>query len=239
MGREQELLQKYFREVPLFARVPPRHAALIRRDFVVRRVKKGEVIVMQGDGGTELFIVLQGRVRVFLLSAEGEEFTLGELGAGEHFGEVSLVDAKPRSATVVATTDTVLAALRRERLLAAIRDEPRIALELLASLAAIVRRATEREERLAFLGVRERLCHLFAAESASSGAQRRDGFVLLPKWTHRELSARIGASRESVTKALRALARDGLFREEREVYLVAPQICEDGDRLPPRRGRRA
>jgi CRP/FNR family transcriptional regulator/CRP/FNR family cyclic AMP-dependent transcriptional regulator len=229
VARELELLQKYFREVPLFRHLPPKHAAVILRDFAIRRVKKDEIIVSQEEPGTELFIVLQGRVRVALLSEEGEEFILNELGPGEFFGEVSLVDAEPRSASVIAEASTTLAALRRERLLAALRDEPQIALDLLAALACIVRRATERERQFAFRDVRQRLCRYFSRKKAEEGVKDVDGFVRIARRTHKHLATRIGASRESVTKALKGLARDELIREQGEDFLLSPRISAEGD----------
>jgi len=230
VGKEQDLLQKYFREVPLFKHFPPKHADLILRDFTIRRARKGEILVMQDEEGTELFIILQGRARVVLLGGEGEEFILSDLGEGDFFGEVSLIDAEPRSATVVAETNVVVAALRRQRLLAAIRDEPQIALDLLVSLTGIVRRATEREERFAFLDVRERLCRFFSGEMADESAVEREGLVRIAKRTHKDLASRIGTSRESVTKALKTLVRDGLLREEGDSFLLSPRVCENADR---------
>lgn len=236
MGKERDLLETYFRQVPLFRHLPKRHAETILRDFTIRRARRGEVLVTQGEKGTELYIVLQGAVRVVLESDEGEEFILNEMPAGSFFGEISLIDAEPRSATVIADRESVLAVLRRERLLDAIRDEPRIALELLKAFARIVRGATEREERLAFLDVRERLCRFFLVESATAGARTPEGFFRIAKRSHRDLSTRIGSSRESVTKALKALARDGLLREEEAAFLVSPGICQDARIRPPRAG---
>ena len=229
MAGERELLQKHFRRVPLFQHLPPKHAEVILRDFVIRRVKKDEIIVYQEESGTELYIVLQGRVRVALLSAEGEEYILNELKAGDFFGEVSLIDAEPRSASVIAEEGTTLAVLRRERLLEAIRDEPQIALDLLAALARIVRRATEREQQFVFSDVRQRLCRYFARKKAEEGVRDFDGFVRIAKRTHKHLATRIGVSRESITKALKGLTRDGLLKEQGEDFLLSPRICEDAD----------
>jgi CRP/FNR family transcriptional regulator/CRP/FNR family cyclic AMP-dependent transcriptional regulator len=166
---------------------------------------------------------------VVLLSAEGEEYILNELGAGDFFGEISLIDAEPRSASVIAEESTTLAVLRRERLLAAIRDEPQIALDLLAALARIVRSATEREQQFAFSDVRQRLCRYFARKQAAEGVKDPAGFVRIAKRTHKHLATRVGASRESVTKVLKGLTRDGLIREEGEDLLLSPSICEQAD----------
>jgi len=229
MAGELELLKKHFRRVPLFRHLPAKHAAVILRDFAIRRVKKDEIVVCQEETGTELYIVLQGRVRVALLSAAGEEYILNELKAGDFFGEVSLIDAEPRSASVIAEENTTLAVLRRERLLEAIRDEPQIALDLLAALARIVRRATEREQQFAFSDVRQRLCKYFARKKAEEGVPDVDGFVRIAKRTHKHLATRVGASRESVTKALKALSRDGIIKEQGEDFLLSPRICGEAD----------
>lgn len=229
MARELELLQKHFRRVPLFRHLPPKHAEVILRDFVIRRVKKDEIIVCQEESGTELYIVLQGRVRVALLSAAGEEFILNELGAGDFFGEISLIDAEPRSASVIAEESTTLAVLRRERLLEAIRDEPQIALDLLMALARIVRRATEREQQFAFRDVRQRLCRYFARNKAKAGVSDVDGFFRVARSTHKHLATRVGASRESVTKTLKALTKEGLIKEQGEDFLLSPRICGETD----------
>jgi CRP/FNR family transcriptional regulator, cyclic AMP receptor protein len=229
VARERELLQKHFRQVPLFRHLPPKHAQVILRDFSIRRVKKDEFVVLQDESRTELYIILQGRVRVVLLSEEGEEFILNELGAGDFFGEVSLIDAGPRSASVIAEESTTLAVLRRERLLEAIRDEPQIALDLLAALARIVRRATEREQQFAFRDVRQRLCRHFARKKAEEGVSDVDGFVRIAKSTHQHLATRVGASRESITKALKGLVRDGLVRESGKDFLLSPRICGEAD----------
>ncbi len=164
-----------------------------------------------------------------LLSAEGEEYILNELGAGDFFGEVSLIDAEPRSATVIAEESTTLAVLRRERLLAAIRDEPQIALDLLAALARIVRSATEREQQFAFSDVRQRLCRYFARKQAAEG-------VKMPPVLSGSPSARTSTSRRGSglrasrsPRCSRRLTRDGLLREEGEDFLLSPGICEQAD----------
>jgi CRP-like cAMP-binding protein len=205
---------------------------VILRDFTIRRVKKDETIVYQEEPGTELYIILQGRVRVALLSSEGEEYILNELEVGDFFGEISLIDAEPRSASVIAEEGTTLAVLRRERLLEAIRDEPQIALDLLAALARIVRSATRREQQFAFRDVRQRLCRYFALKQDEEGRRDASGFVRVAKRTHKHLATRIGASRESVTKALKALARDGLVREQGEDFLLSPRVCANEDDHP-------
>lgn len=193
----------------------------------------------RGDRTTDLFVILQGRVRVVLENDDGEEFVLNELGAGESFGEVSLVDGMPRTATVLPEDDCLLAVLSRTRLIALIRREPMIAMDLLASIVNLLRKGTQREERLAFLDVRERLCRLFLQEAMAEGRKDKSGFFRVRKRTHRDLAARIGSSREAVTKTLKTLAKQELLRERKEDLLVSPAICRKLSVAQARRGRQA
>jgi CRP-like cAMP-binding protein len=125
----------------------------------------------------------------------------------------------------VADAACTFAVLSRSRLLDLIRAEPPVAIALLVSLADRLRNATEREERLAFLDVRARLCRFFAQAALREGRRQEDGSFLVGRRTHRDLAAHIGSSRESVTKALKSLARERLLGETGDAIRVSPEIC--------------
>lgn len=108
------------------------------------RQKPGERIFFQTDKCIELYIILKGRLQVTLMSEAGEECFLNELHEGDFFGELSLIDGHPRSATVIAEEDALLGVLKREKLLQAVRKDPVIAIDLLETLVQRVRKATER-----------------------------------------------------------------------------------------------
>ena len=113
--KEKELVEKFLKRVPVFRNFSDKNLGYVIEDFRIISVKKGEDIVFQSDEGTDLYIVLKGRVKVSLLGLEGNEFILTNLKAGDFFGEMSLIDGRSRSANVVAEEETALGVLKRER----------------------------------------------------------------------------------------------------------------------------
>lgn len=224
-----KLLERFLPAIPVFSRVSPKYLQRIMNDFNFRLTPKEQVVFHQGDTSTDLYVILGGRVRVILTSEEGEDLVLNEQGAGDFFGEVSLIDGEPRSATVVANEDCILAVLSRGRLLDLIKSEPLVAVDLLSSLTHRLRKATEREESLAFLDVRERLCRFFMQAALEEGEKQKDGSFVIRKRTHKDLANRIGTSRESITKMLKSLAKEKLVYEKKNALCISPAICQEPD----------
>ncbi len=162
----------------------------------------GGTIFRLGETADRVYLVRRGWVRVSRLSRDGQELTLAVLGPGEILGEVALLDGRERTAEAVALTEVALAGLTRQQFLRAIVDRPRCALHLIMSLCERLRNADQLAEELSFLDVKERLRRLMAR----LGADRRDN--PLAELTHKELAEMIGASRESVTRALAELRKE-------------------------------
>ncbi len=120
-----------------------RHIPLERHEF-----EDGEVIFERGAPGEDLYFVESGQVRIFTFDEEGRELTLNTLGPGEVFGELALLDSRPRSASAAAVGPTVLRRLSRDRLLAAMRSSPELAESLYNLLAQRTRHMTDYIERL-------------------------------------------------------------------------------------------
>jgi CRP/FNR family transcriptional regulator/CRP/FNR family cyclic AMP-dependent transcriptional regulator len=222
---------QFIRNVPVFRNVSDTHMEQIIDDVSILRAIKDEVIVYQTDKSTDMYIVLKGRVKVTLLSEEGEEFILTDLHKGDIFGELSLIDGSPRSATVIAEEDATFGVLKRNDFLRAIKQEPMIAIDLLTSVVHRLRHATEKEEQFAFLDVRDRILKLFGHCIANEGQQEENGFYLIRKRTHKDIALRIGSSRESVTKILKALATKKLIVEKKDCLLVSPSLCRDREEI--------
>jgi len=161
------------------------------------------------------------------MSEEGEEYILTDLIVGDYFGEMSLIDGKPRSATVVAEEDSTFAVLKRERLIEALKRDPILALDLISSLVQKLRKSTEREESLAFLDVRERLLKLFGELIKTEGKKEDDGFYRIIKRTQKELATRIGASREATSQVLRHLSSEKLLMEKDAFLLISPSVSAE------------
>jgi CRP/FNR family transcriptional regulator/CRP/FNR family cyclic AMP-dependent transcriptional regulator len=225
-AEDRAFILQFIRNVPFFRNVSDNHLEQIIDDFKIAHAQKDEVIVYQTDKSTDMYIIIKGRVKVTLLSEEGEEFILTDLQKGDFFGELSLIDGSPRSATVIAEEDSTFGILKRENLLAEIQREPMIAVDLLTSVVHRFRYATEREEQFAFLDVRERIFKLFEQCIANEGNQKENGFYLIRKRTHKDIALRIGSSRESVTKILKTLVAKKLIIEKKDCYLISPSVCK-------------
>lgn len=224
---ERELVEKFVRRVILFRGITEKYLKQIVDDFSILHATKNEVIIVQEDTSTDLYIILRGKVKVTLMSVEGEEYILTDLQTGDCFGEMSLIDGKPRCATVVAAEDSTFAVLKRERLIEALQQDPILALDLLATLVHKLRKATEREEGLAFLDVRERVLKLFGELMREEGKREEDGFYRIGKRTQKELAIRIGASREATSQVLRALASEKILLEKDIYFLISPSVCRE------------
>lgn len=176
-------------------------AAAARR----RSYAKGQVVFHRDDPGDSLHIIATGEVRVVLSSPEGEDVTLALLGPGDFFGELSLLDGGPRSATTIAAEATETLVVQRDRFLRWIQSRPGAATVMLAALGRRLRAADELVGELAFLDVHSRLVKklLDLAGPAAEGDQ-----VEL-HLSQDELASMVGVTRESVNKHLQFFKKRG------------------------------
>jgi CRP-like cAMP-binding protein len=220
------LIKGFLNEIPVFKSLPDRHLDRLSEKFVICRAGSGKTVFHQSDNSSDLYIVLDGSVRASLVNEEGEELILADFNRGDFFGELSLLDAKPRSATMTAIEDATLGVLRREAFLRAVKDDPIIAIDMLSAIVQRMRKADGMIESLAFLDVSQRLIRLLMQTAAAEDEKDRGGFFRTKKLTHREIAARTGASREAVSKAMKVLLFRGLIKEEGEHFLISPDAEE-------------
>ncbi len=221
-GTNTELIMGFLKDLPIFKGLPDRHLRHLSGDFIVRNVSKGETIFYQSDNSTDLYIVLEGTVRASLLNHDGEELILATFCKGNFFGEMSLLDGKPRSATMIAVDDSTLGILRREKFLLAVKNDPMIAIDLLSAIVQRMRMANGMIESLAFLDVSQRLVKLLLQIAQTDGSKDKNGFSRVKKLTHRELAAHTGASREAITKVMKVLAFREMVKEKGGYFLISP-----------------
>ncbi|GER92377.1 Crp/Fnr family transcriptional regulator [hot springs metagenome] len=216
------MINGFLKEIPIFNALSDRYIRHLSDDFIIRSVNKGETIFYQSDNSTDLYIVLEGAVKASLLNQDGEELILATFCKGDFFGEMSLLDGKPRSATMIAVDDSILGILRREKFLLAVKNDPMIAIDLLSALVQRMRMANGMIESLAFLDVSQRLVKLLLQIAKTDGDIDRNGFFRIKKLTHKELAAHAGASREAITKVMKVLAFKELVKEEGGYFLISP-----------------
>ncbi len=176
------------------------------------RFAAGDMIMYQGDPGAACHVLVQGRVRVFVVGEDGRELAMHILGPGEIVGEMALFDDLPRSANVEALEETRTLEWRRDALLRCLQKSPELALSMLRSMSTRLRYATGDAEGLASLTVAERLLQRLRRLADWSGMAVPDGVRIVPPMTQQELAALVGTSRESVNRALVRLRRQGRVR---------------------------
>lgn len=187
----------------------------------VRTFAKNTVVIQEGDYGDTMFVVLSGRVRVYLADEEGREVLLGEYGPGEHFGEMML-DHGPRSASVATMEPTRCAVVTRDELEAFLEAHPKTASIFVRMLIGRVRILTRTVGNLALLDVYGRV-----ARHLLDSAVEQDGRLVIPgRVTNVDIAKRVGASREMVGRIIADLKRGG--------YIVQEAACTVIVRAPPK-----
>lgn len=202
--------------VPLFAglnRAELESFADLTRE---RAYPRGSVILFENDPGDSLFIVRSGRVKVVLIGEDGREVILGVLGVGQHFGELALIDEQPRSAHVIAMEDANLIILRREDFRKRVEENPPVAWSLLIELSRRLRRADDKIGGLVLLDVPGRIARLLLDLAEESGSE-----VIEKSLTHQTIAQMIGASRETVSRAMKEFQDTGLINVDRRRITLA------------------
>jgi CRP-like cAMP-binding protein len=208
----------------IFAGLPEAALEQLAGTMQRRPYKRRQTIFHQHDPGSALYLIESGRVKVVLETEEGEELLLRVLGAGEIFGELALLDAQPRSASVVALEDTVTHVLERDAFLAFLREQPEASLHCFRSLAALIRRLTEQVEDLAVLDVPRRLARKLLELAAAYGREDARGTLIDLRLTQSELASMIGTSRVSVNQCLASLEDRGIItRDGQRIVLRRPE----------------
>jgi CRP-like cAMP-binding protein len=209
------------RRAPLFAHLDDEAAEALSAAMVENRLARSEVLFREGDKGDRLYVVTEGKIKMGRRSSDGRENLLAILGPGQMFGELSLFDPGPRSATVTAVTDCTMHSLSHDELLPWLDGRPEVARGLLAQLAGRLRRANDVVADLVFSDVPGRVAKALLDLSSRFGRVADDGVHVRHDLTQEELAQLVGASRETVNKALADFASRGWLRlEARSVVLL-------------------
>lgn len=216
MSVSLDRITDFLATVPLFReldRVSVRGFAELTRE---QKFAKGAMIVSEGDPGDALFVVRSGEVKVLLIGEDGREVILNVLGVGDHFGELSLIDGRPRSAHVVSTLASSLLVLRRADFRRQVDQSPAVAWGLMIELSRRLRQADGTIGSLVLLDVPGRVAKVLL-EHATPG----EPATLVKQLTHQTIAHMIGASRETVSRAMAEFQEKGLITvQRRQVTIV-------------------
>jgi CRP/FNR family cyclic AMP-dependent transcriptional regulator len=215
------------RKVPLFSDLPDEDLEKLALVAVKKTYPKDNVIFFEQDEGDSLFIISRGSVKVAKISDEGKEVILAILGPGEFFGDMSLLDGQPRSATVIAVEETEVSSIRRQEFLNLIKDSPHMSVKLLAVLSQRLRDANSKIGNLALLDVYGRLARILMDFAKIEGRKLENGKIAFRRPTHQAIANMIGTSRETVTRTLGDLHRRGYIQISGKEIIIKDQFQRD------------
>jgi CRP/FNR family transcriptional regulator, cyclic AMP receptor protein len=214
---------------PLFEALSEQDTLALRARVTNVDIGRAERLFGEGDAGDKLYVILSGKIKLTRTAPDGRENLLSVHGPGEMFGELSLFDPSPRTASATAVTDVRLAALGHDDLRRWLTSRPDVSMHMLRALARRLRRINDVKVDLVFTDVPGRVAKALLDLAERFGVPQEDGLQVNHDLTQEELAQLVGASRETVNKALADfVARGWLQLSAKSVLLV------DTDRLRKR-----
>lgn len=208
--------QYMIENISIFVGMAPADRELIEQRVVKRSFPKNTIILSEGDNSDSLYLILSGKVKVFLNDENGKEAIINYEEAGEYFGELSLIDDSTRSASIMTVEQSTLAVITKQAFHQIMKDNPDIAIHLLKDMVRRIRGLTEGIRSLALSDVYGRLSRTLLGMAVD-----RDGqMVIKEQFTQQELANRIGASREMVCRIFKDLVKGGYIRVEQKQTLI-------------------
>lgn len=202
---------QYLQKVGIFADLPREELRDLAGRMQPRDIPTGSVIVGQEDRGDSLFVITEGKVKVVLYGDTGREIILTMFRPGEIFGEMSLLDNQPRSASVIAVEATKALVLERAAFVRHLAAHPNTAIAILAEMSRRLRQADRVIGNLALLDVYGRVARLIKDLAQKEGVETDEGVLIKERPTQQEIASMVGTSRETVSRALNDFAKRGLI----------------------------
>ncbi|CAN2227542.1 Crp cAMP-binding proteins - catabolite gene activator and regulatory subunit of cAMP-dependent protein kinases [Candidatus Nanopelagicaceae bacterium] len=216
MPQEEEVV----RRAPLFTALDEAAAVSLRASMDAVKIAKGSILFKEGDDGEHLYVIVDGKLKLGTSSGDGRENLLSILGPGEMFGELSLFDPGPRTSTATAVTDAKLLSLSHEKVIPWLKQNPEVSLQLLTRLSQRLRRTNEAVGDLVFSDVPGRVAKALIDLGDRFGKTTPEGLLVNHDLTQEELAQLVGASRETVNKALADFAGRGWLKLDGRSVLI-------------------
>jgi CRP/FNR family transcriptional regulator, cyclic AMP receptor protein len=217
------------KETPLFEALNEEDASALRAGIINVHLNRGERLFSEGDAGDKLYIILEGKIKLTKAAPDGRENLLSVHGPGEMFGELSLFDPIPRTSSATAVTSARLAGLAHDDLRTWLTSRPEVAIQMLQALAQRLRRINDVKADLVFTDVPGRVAKALLDLADRFGVMTPEGVQVNHDLTQEELAQLVGASRETVNKALADFTARGWIQLAAKSVLVT-----DTDRLRKR-----
>ena len=220
MWVDAKIRHEVVRQAPLFVALDDEAAEALLDQMSTTRLERGDVLFREGDNGDRLYVIGEGKIKLGRSSPDGRENLVAVLGPGEMFGELSLFDPGPRTMTATAVAETQLAGLGNESLTGLLTGRPEVSKTLLGALAQRLRRTNEHLADLVFTDVPGRVAKALLDLAGRFGRPVEGGVLVTHDLTQEELAQFVGASRETVNKALADFASRGWLKLEGRAVLL-------------------
>ncbi|MEW6247942.1 MAG: Crp/Fnr family transcriptional regulator [Nitrospirota bacterium] len=213
----------YLKHIRLFDGLSQTEMQEMERITQMQAVKKRQPLYLPGDPSSNVYLLKQGRVKIASTAPSGKEVTFDILEPGEVFGELEVLEERPRETAAEALDDTLICVIRREDFDRYLRTHPDLSVKLTKLIGLRLRKIQSRVEDLVFRDVPARLAHLLLELSKTDGVPDGPHIRLGIKLTHQEMANLIGCSRETVSTTLGQFREQGLIRiEGRSITLLNP-----------------
>jgi CRP-like cAMP-binding protein len=220
------------RKHPIFSDLEPEALDQLCRYAKQTTLKRGATIFSKGDPGNSLFAVISGTVKISISSPDGRNAILNLIGAGELFGEMSVLDGQPRSADAIANTSCEIFVIDRREFLPFVRSQPTLAMKFIELLCTRLRWTSDQVEQVILQDLPGRLASALIGLTEKRKLDREARTIAI---TQQEISEMVGMTRESINKQLRAWAGRGWVRLEHGAIVVLDaealrELAEAGSR---------
>ena len=212
LSQQQDLLQL----VPLFRGLPPALLGELARRLRPLRVPARATIFHTDDVGSQLYIIVRGVVKIFIPSPEGREVVLAIQRSGDLFGEMSLLDNEPRSASAVTMEESEMVSLSRADFQEVLEGHPEACRAILTVLVGRLRQTNQSVQDAYLLDVPGRLARRLLLLVRDHGVPVENGVEIGLKVSQQDLASMIGASRVAVNKQLQAWRQEGIVEVRRQ-----------------------
>lgn len=205
--------------IPLFKSLDAESVRRLDTQCAWRKVNASESVLGYKDGGTEVYFVVHGHLRVVIQAISGKSSILRDIRDGEYFGELAAIDSLPRSAEITAMTDSIVARMPAAVFRKAIHDHPDVCDRLLGLLVSQVRMLANRVNEYTTFDVRRRIYAELLRLARKTGKDAVSS-IISPPPTHAELAARVSSHREAVTRELNQLEAAGFLERRRGAIVI-------------------
>jgi CRP/FNR family cyclic AMP-dependent transcriptional regulator len=212
-----------FDNIPLFTGLGKKELEVVASHTVAKTWPPRTLLLREGEQSSSLYLILYGKVKVFICDDEGNEAILNLLGMGDYFGEMALLDDAPRSASVMTMEQTRVATMTKSAFKECLAGHPDIAYNLIRTLTGRVRVLSGNVRNLALLDVYGRVARALLGLAKPSDQQ----LVIDQKITHQEIASMVGASREMVSRILKDLSNKGYIKVERRRITLFEKLARD------------